>query len=104
MIHLYQTIEHPKYGKGVVQSEWGSWKACRTCYIPWCDKHRHIGAINQKGERIWHYEINGENIFDVLFESGELRSLHLCSPKCEACNKAKKMRNQGSFRPEIRSH
>ena len=46
-------------GFGKILREWGSWKACRTCYRPYCDKHRT--------KKEWYYEINGEGIFDVQF-------------------------------------
>ncbi len=65
------------HGTGTILNEWGSWKACRSCYRPYCDKHRDSYPMNKKGERQWYYEVNGEGTFDVLFDGDkELRSVN----------------------------
>src|SRR5438105_10464969 len=62
-------VAHKVHGFGTVLMEWGSWKACRTCYRPYCDKHRN--------NPLWYYEINGEGIFDVQFDGEkEIRSVN----------------------------
>ncbi len=65
------------HGIGTILHEWGSWRACKMCYRPYCDRHRELYPMNKNGERQWFYDVNGEGTFDVLFDGEkELRSVN----------------------------
>lgn len=68
------SVEHKLYGPGVVQCEWGSWKACKVCYGEVEGKGEKCPMCGSEGESgsLWWHRVSGRDVFDVMF-TGECR-------------------------------
>ncbi len=61
-------VRHSVHGFGLVLKEWGTWRACCTCYAP----HECSHIKDQDRDT---YTISGAGIFDVNF-GNEIRSIN----------------------------
>lgn len=72
------------YGNGIVLEQWGSWYACRGCYLELspnqlaCPECSAKQRFDENGQAPAVVQVSGHGVYDVIFAGGKIHPINRC--------------------------